>query len=150
MDWFLSPDNKLPRLLTDRIRLEFTKPDASQPATKAEIRSLQLMLLTLAVIDETQLAELERKVSSFDPVTFLNREPGRRSMQVEIEGGKTCTVTTLVEPFDGTTMVSRKARLDRHDELLHELEATLTRLQQATSGFNRRIAALEHTIKEQQ
>src|SRR5689334_2297420 len=143
MAWYLSDGDTLPTQALNALQLEFRKSDARDPATKGEMRALHIMLLSLAATNAEHLLPLQKRIASFDPMSFVDRESGRRSMNVELSDGRRAMITTEVYANNGETLVQRKDRVDCLEATNRELESELRCAQQAISSLNRRITMLE-------
>jgi hypothetical protein len=171
MGWLIDDQNELPKGLRESIEQACKEPGALGPATKASVSAAILMVTRLAVVAEKRLtefhngferrisqiegrqdklADLERKITAFDPLQFKDRESGKRSIRMQLTDGREAVLTSEVTAASGETLVERASRVDRLEGAAREIESQLQVLQQQLSAAHKRIGVLERTIKEPQ
>jgi hypothetical protein len=166
-DWFPRDGSFPSKQVEAEMRAALHAPGAGSPVMRgvfesglillgayaAEIRNRVLEIADnlgcrLAAI-EAKADKLERKVAALDPVSFVSRESGKRSMEMELTDGRRAIVTSEVHSGNGDTLIERASRLDKVEATAREIESQLRVTQQQLTAAHKRIAALERA-KEQQ
>jgi hypothetical protein len=163
--FFFGTDSKEPQSVQDAIRKAFERPGSNAPATlghvlavvakligfdrhcgklhKAQSDALSNLDSRVGVLTST-VNGVEKRLQAFDPLHYVDRQPGTRSMRMELAPDKVITLSTMIE-HGSTGVLKREANrvdalMERFDQLVYRVDALATVVRSLSDAAGVRLA----------